>query len=318
MPRERHVLVTGGAGFIGSHLVDRLLEEDFAVTALDNMSTGMLTNVARHMGKGDFALVKADIRNSQVLCEEVKRCRYAFHLAAVADVQKSVRDPLLTDQINVVGTLNLLEACRHADVDLVVYASSCAVYGNAGKKSVREDAPLEPLSPYGASKLAAEKYCLAFHRTYGLPVVCLRFFNVYGPRQRSGPYGGVINKFVRRLMHSRPPIIYGDGEQTRDFVNIKDAVEACILSLRKRNAMGKAINIGSGRCTTINQLAKELAILIGKKDMKPLYRPARLGEVRHSLADITLARKALGYQPSVALREGLQEYVHEYVRTTGR
>jgi len=308
-PRERKVLVTGGAGFIGSHLVDRLLEKDFTVSVFDNMSTGTLANIARHIGNRNFRLVKADVRNARRLREETRRCKLAFHLAAVVDVQKSIEDQPLTDQINVAGTLNLLEACRSADVNLVVYASSCAVYGNAGKTAIREDAPPEPLSPYAASKLAAENYCLAFHRTYGLPVICLRFFNIYGPRQRAGPYAGVVPKFVQRLLHNQPPIIYGDGKQSRDFVSVKDAVNACELSLERRKAIGQTINIGSGRSTTVNDLAELLIDLTHRTHMKPIHRPAREGEVRHSLADMSIAREVLGYRPTVSLRKGLLEYL---------
>ena len=308
-PEERNALVTGGAGFIGSHAVDRLMQKGLEVTVVDNLSTGVLANIREHFGNRRFRLVTCDVRNARRICEEVKRSDVILHLAGVVDVQRSLEDPVLVHDVNVLGTLNVLEACRKADADLLVYASSCAVYGNAGKVRVREDMTPKPLSPYAASKLAAENYCLAFHKTYGLPVVCLRFFNVYGPRQRAGPYAGAVAKFVHRLLRNQPPIIYGNGKQSRDFVNFKDAVNACLLSLQRRKAIGQTINIGSGRSTTVNDLAGLLVNLTHRTHMKPIYRPAREGEVRHSLADMSLAQKALGYKPTVSLKKGLLEYL---------
>ena len=305
----RKVLVTGGAGFIGSHLVDRLIQMSFPVTVFDNMSTGTNANMIQHLGKKNFRLEMGDVRNARRLREEVKRSNVVFHLAALVDIQRSVRNPLLTNEINVLGTLNLLESCRGADIDLLVYASSCAVYGDVVEGRICERVPPRPISPYAASKLAAENYCLAFHQTYGLPVVCLRFFNIYGPRQRVGPYAGVVAEFVQRLLRNRPPIIYGDGKQSRDFVSVKDAVNACELSLERKGALGQTVNIGSGRSTTVNDLAELLIDLTHRIHMKPIHRPAREGEVRHSLADIGLGWKALGYRPTMSLRKGLLEYL---------
>jgi len=316
MSHRDNVLVTGGAGFVGSHLVDKLVGGGLAVTVLDNMSTGALASVSQHIGRKNFRLAKGDVRNALRLREETKRSNIVFHLAAVADVQQSVRYPLHTNEVNVLGTLNLLEACRNTDIDLMVYASSCAVYGDAGRGKIREDHPPRPLSPYAASKLAAENYCLAFYRTYGLPVICLRFFNIYGPRQNLGPYAGVVARFVQRLLRNQPPIIYGDGKQSRDFVNVKDALKACLLSLERRMAVGKAINVGSGRATTINDLARLLIDLTHKTHTKPIYRLAREGEVRHSLASIGLAREVLGYRPTISLKKGLQQYFEWFGKTS--
>ena len=309
MPNGDKVLVTGGAGFVGSHLVDKLVERGFAVTVLDNMSTGALANVSQHIGNRNFRLARGDVRNALRVREETKHSKVVFHLAAIADVQQSVRYPVHTNEVNVLGTLNLLEACRNKDVDLMVYASSCAVYGDAGREKTCEDHTLEPLSPYAASKLAAENYCLAFHRTYGVPVVCLRFFNIYGPRQNLGPYAGVVARFVQRLLRNQPPIIFGDGKQSRDFVNVKDALKACLLSLERKKAVGKAINVGSGRATTISDLARLLIHLTHRTHIKPIHRLARQGEVRHSLASISLARQVLGYWPTIPLKKGLQQYL---------
>jgi len=313
--RGKRVLVTGGAGFIGSPLVEQLMQKCLVVTVFDNMSSGTLANISQHIGKKSFRLVKEDVRNDRKVHEEIRHSDIVFHLAAIVDVQRSLKDPFLTDHVNVLGTLNLLEACRSADIDLVVYASSCAIYGDAGKGKISEDTSPRPLSPYAASKLAAESYCLAFHRTYGLPVVCLRFFNIYGPRQIPGPYAGVVTKFLQRLLRNEPPIIYGDGKQSRDFVNVKDAVKACLLSLERKDAVGEAINIGSGKATTINDLARLLTNLTHKTHMKPVYRSAREGEVRHSLASISLARKALGYRPTISLKKGLHEHFEWFAKT---
>ena len=307
--------MTGGAGFIGSHLVGQLTEKGLVVTVFDNMSTGTFSNIRPHVGKKNFRLVKADVRSAQRVREETKSSDVVFHLAAVTDIQRSLRDPLFVDHVNVLGTLNLLEACRKADTDLIVYASSCAIYGNVGRMRIREDAPVSPISTYGVSKLAAESYCLSFHKCYGLRVVCLRFFNVYGPRQNPEPYASVVARFVQRLLSNKTPIIYGDGEQSRDFVNVKDTVKACLLPLERGNAVGQAINIGSGISITINELARYLMKLTDKVNLKPTHKPAREGEVRHSCANTDLAHRVLGYMPTVSLNDGLQEYIEWFKRT---
>jgi UDP-glucose 4-epimerase len=312
---QKSILVTGGAGFIGSHLVDRLIQKGFMVTVFDNMSAGSRANIGHHIGNKGFRLLRGDVRNAGNVQKAVRGADAVFHLAAIVDVQRSVRNPLLANQVNVLGTLNLLEACRNADIDLLVYASSCAVYGDAGRTSIKEDAPLRSISPYATSKLAAETYCLSFQRTYGLPVFSLRLFNVYGPRQRPGPYAGVVAKFTQMLLKNRPPVIYGDGEQTRDFVNVEDAVNAFMLSLKRRKEAWQAINIGSGRAITINDLAKLLTKLTGKTGLRAEHHPAREGEILNSRADIRLARKALGYSPKVPLETGLRRYV-DWVRAT--
>ena len=315
MTNRRCILVTGGAGFIGSHLVDRLMRKGFSVTVLDNMSTGNRANIGRHIGKKGFRLLRGDVRNAGNVQEAVRGTDAVFHLAAIVDVQRSVRNPLLTYRVNVLGTLNLLDACRNADINLLVYASSCAVYGDAGKTSIKEDTPLRSVSPYATSKLAAETFCFSFQRTYGLPVFSLRLFNVYGPRQRPGPYAGVVAKFTNRLLKNKPPIIYGDGKQSRDFVNVEDAVNAFMLSLKRRRGVGQAVNIGSGRSVTINRLARFLTELTGKTGLRAEHHPMREGEILHSKADIRLARKALGYSPKVPLETGLRRYV-DWVRAT--
>jgi len=309
MSNRKRLLVVGGAGFIGSHLVNRLMERGFPVTVFDNMSTGSLSNLDHHLRKRSLRLVKADICDVEEIRGTVRRSDVVFHLAAAVDIQRSIRDPSETHRVNVEGTLNILEACRKADTELLVYASSCAVYGDKGKVGIEEDAPPKPISPYAVSKLAAEDYCLSFHRTYGLPAISLRFFNVYGPRQGVGPYAGVVVKFVQRLLSRKRPIIYGDGEQSRDFVNVQDVVDSCMLCLARKEAIGQAINIGTGRATTINNLANLLMRHTGKSDLNPIYRPAREGEIQHSRADIRLAKKLLRYAPRVTLKEGLRDYV---------
>jgi UDP-glucose 4-epimerase len=309
MSDRKRFLVVGGAGFIGSHLINRLMKRGFSVTVFDNMSTGSLSNLDHHLKKKSFQLVKADICDVEELRGAVRRSDVVFHLAAAVDVQRSIKDPSETYRVNVGGVLNILEACRRADTDLLVYASSCALYGDRGKVGIKEDVLPRPISPYAVSKFAAEEYCLSFHRTYGLPTISLRFFNVYGPRQRVGPYAGVVVKFVQKLLSGKRPTIYGDGEQSRDFVNVQDVVDSCMICLEGKEAIGQAINIGTGRATTINSLAGLLIRLTGKSGLNPLYRQAREGEIQHSRADIRLAKRLLGYVPRVTLKEGLRDYV---------
>jgi len=299
-------LITGGAGFIGSHIMDRLLKEGYEVVILDNFSSGRVKNIQRHLSSQRLHLVRGDVRNSEDVKKAVKDVDAVFHLAAIVNVPLSIENPLLVNDVNIEGTLNLLEASVKENIQRFIYVSTCAVYGEACYLPINEEHPIMPLSPYGISKFSAEGYCRIFHMIHGLETVCLRFFNVYGPRQSEGPYSGVITQFITRLKRGEAPVIYGDGEQTRDFVYVKDVVEASMLVLECQHFGGEVINIGTGKPTTINQLAKVLAHLLGKADVKPEYAPPRAGDIRNSYADIRKAEEVLGYKPGIKLEDGIR------------
>ena len=300
------ILVTGGAGFIGSHLVDRLIKEDHEVVVLDNFSSGNIENLKHHLQSGMFNLVKGDVRSSDKVKEAIRNVDAVFHLAAIVSVPLSVENPVLVNDVNVAGTLNLLEASSKADVQRFIYASSSAVYGEVDRLPIDERRPTSPISPYAVSKLAAEHYCKVFFQNYGLDTLCFRYFNVYGPRQAGDSYSGVITQFINRLKHRKPPIIYGDGNQTRDFVYINDVVEANMLALKCRHCSGEAINVGTGKPTTINELTNLLTESFGQSRVKLVYKAAREGDVRHSHADIGKAERILGYEPKITLKEGIR------------
>jgi UDP-glucose 4-epimerase len=301
------VLVTGGAGFIGSHLVDQLLSKGLEVVVLDNLSEGYLKNVKQHIGKENFQFVRGDIRDYRLVKELAMDVDAVFHLAALISVPESIKDPAMTDDVNVDGTLNLLKAFADSSVKRFVYASSCAVYGEAESLPIREDCPLKPTSPYGVSKVAAENYVRVFHDIYGLDTVCLRFFNVYGPRQAYSDYSGVITQFLNRVSKNLHLVIFGDGEQTRDFVHVHDVVEANILALRTKRIAGEIFNIGTGMATTINQLADMLLEVTNKTRLKVTHSKPKKGEIKHSVADISKAKMKLRYYPKVSLKEGLKD-----------
>ena len=298
-------LVTGGAGFIGSHLVDRLMKEGYEVIVLDDFSAGKVENIQHHLNSQSFHLVKGDARNLEDVKKAVREVDVVFHLAAIVNVPLSIENPLLVNDVNIGGTLNLLEASLKKNVEHFIYISTCAVYGEARYLPINEEHLIMPLSPYGISKFTAEHYCKIFHQIHGLKTACLRFFNVYGPRQSEGPYSGVITQFISKLRQNKPPIIYGDGEQTRDFVYIDDAIEASMLALKCKRCFGEAINVGTGKPTTINELANVLTEFFGQARVKPVYTAPREGDIRNSYADIGKAEKMLGYKPKTSLMEGL-------------
>ena len=306
------ILVTGGAGFIGSHIVDQLLDEGFKVRVLDNLSTGEKKNLAQHQNNKSFQFIEGDIRNLDLVKNTVKGVDAVFHEAALVSVTRSVEDPILSNEVNITGTVNLLKACVDAHVKRFVYASSCAVYGDTETLPNHENLAPKPLSPYAVDKLAAEKYAKVFHNVYGLETVSLRYFNVYGPRQKYGPYSGVISIFINRLLENKPPIICGDGKQTRDFINVKDVVEANMLALSKRKAVGEVFNISTGEATTINKLTETIQKIMGKTSLKPVHAEPRPGDIKHSYGDITKARRNLEYEPKVQLEKGLSKLVKWY------
>jgi len=305
------ILVTGGAGFIGSHLVDRLMREGYEITVLDNLSTGRIENVQHNLNNPRFNLIKGDVQNSRHVKRAIEDVDTVFHLAAFVNVPRSMENPMLADNVNVRGTLNLLRASLRRDMARFIYMSTCAVYGEARYLPLSEDHPTDPLSPYGISKLAAEQYCRVFNRAFDLKTVCLRCFNVYGPRQFRGSYGAAITYFISRLKENEPPMIYGNGEQIRDFLHVEDAVEACMLSLTTENCTGQVINIGTGIKTTINQLVSLLTKIMRKDHITPVYAESRKGDIKHSYAEISKAQKTLGFKSKVTLEKGLRKLLNE-------
>lgn len=313
MPKSySKILVTGGLGFIGSHIVDRLVKEEFEVTVIDNLSTGRRGNIAYHQNRKDFNFIEGDIRDAALVKRIIKDVDAVFHEAALVSVPHSVENPLLTNEVNVSGTLNLLEACRDADVKRFIHASSSSVYGETETLPKHEKLNPQPISPYAVSKLAAENYVKVYYEVYGLNTVCLRYFNVYGPRQTYGPYSGVITIFINRLLKNESPIIYGDGKQTRDFTYIQDVVEANMLALTRERAIGEVFNIATGNQTTINQLAAMLQQIMNKTNLRTIFTNPRRGDIKHSYADITKAKKLLQYNPKISLKKGLTQLVKWY------
>jgi UDP-glucose 4-epimerase len=300
------VLVTGGAGFIGSHLVDALMARGDSVTVLDDFSEGRRENLRPHLGDPGFRLIEGDIRDEASVEKAMSGVVAVIHQAAMKSVPLSMKKPELAHDINVRGTLTLLEKSLDAGVEKFVFASTCAIYGDAEEMPIREDTPPNPLSPYAESKLMAERSCLKFYDREKLPAVSLRYFNAYGPRQLGGAYAGVMSKFIERLRNNRAPVIYGDGEQTRDFIHVKDLVEATLLALDRSGVEGEAINIGTMRRVTINELCRIFIEISGKRDLKPIYEPARPGDIRHSQADISKARKLLKFRPKISIERGVE------------
>jgi UDP-glucose 4-epimerase len=298
------VLVTGGGGFIGSNLVARLIRDGAEVRVLDNFATGHRENLAEF---GDeIELVEGDIQSYERVHTAVRGCELVFHQAALPSVPRSVQDPLTSNAANVIGTLNVLLAARDEGVRRVVFASSSSAYGANAELPKREAMPAVPISPYAVAKLAAEGYCRAFHEVYGLETVALRYFNVFGPRQDPlSQYSAVIPLFILAFLGDRRPVVHGDGEQSRDFSYVDNAVEANLLAASAEGVAGEAFNIACGERTSLNALLEELRSLTGKS-IEAIHEPGRPGDVRHSHADISAARERLGYEPRVTLSEGLR------------
>jgi nucleoside-diphosphate-sugar epimerase len=300
-------LVTGGAGFIGSHMVRTLLERGERVRILDNFATGKREHLTPLAGRVD--LIEGDVRYLNNVQEAVAGADYVLHLAALPSVARSVRTPIESNDVNVVGTLNLLVAARDAGVKRVVYSASSSAYGNSATLPKEETMPSDPLSPYAVNKLTGELYCRTFTRVYGLETVSLRYFNVFGPRQDpTSQYSAVIPRFIQAALAGQRPVIYGDGEQSRDFSYVQNAVEASLLACTAPGVAGETINVGCGHRVTLNELVGMIARLTGGT-IEPVYEAPRAGDVRHSLAGIEKAGRLLGYTPSVALEEGLRRTI---------
>jgi UDP-glucose 4-epimerase len=310
---SRSALVTGGAGFIGSHLAEGLLAAGWRVRLLDDFSSGREANLV-HL-RGELEVLRGDVRDRALVARALGGVEVVFHEAAVASVPRSVAEPERTHDVNVNGTLGLLECARHAGVRRVVFASSSAIYGDApGLPKVEDMAPC-PLSPYALQKYAAERYGQLFHRLHGLETVALRYFNVYGPRQDpNSEYAAVIPRFATAYLTGQTPVVFGDGEQTRDFAFVSDVVEANLLAADAAPAVGAAVNVAGGRGISLNELLREMGTLT-EVCIAARHEPPRPGDVRHSRADLSRARSLLGWQPRVDLRTGLARTLEHLRRT---
>jgi nucleoside-diphosphate-sugar epimerase len=301
-------LVTGAAGFIGSHLTERLLALGEPVRAFDNLSSGKRDNLATCEGHSGFEFCEGDLRDLETVRRAMKDIEVVLHQAAIPSVPRSVADPLSAHETNATGTLNLLIAARDAGVKKFIYASSSSIYGPKSELPQRETMPPDPASPYALTKFAGERYCQLFSQFYGLPTLSLRYFNVFGPRQDpQSEYAAVIPRFIRASLTGRAPVIYGDGAQTRDFTYIDNAVEANIRAAQS-DASGEALNIACGQQISIKQLLAQIQRLLAIR-ITPHYDAARPGDLRHSLADISRARALINYQPQVSFEEGLRRTV---------
>jgi len=309
------ILITGGAGFIGSHLCDKYTGDKHAVHCLDNFLSGNLMNIKHLLDYKNFKLLKGDIRDRALLDNLMRDVDVVFHLAAQAHVDRSYIEPTLTYEINVTGTQNVLEAARMHDSKRVVFASSSEVYGSALYVPIDEKHPLNAPHPYGKSKMAADRMCYAYIQTYGMDISILRSFNVFGPRQKDLGYGGVISIFTRRVLNNMPPIIYGDGLQTRDYTYIDDTVRAYDMVLNYDQQIREPINFGSGVAVRVIDLANKIIELCGKKGMmEPVCVEQRIGEVERLIADSTRAKNLLGWEPRHTLEQGLRFFIEWYSR----
>src|SRR5215475_3291828 len=303
-------VVTGGAGFIGSHIVEELLRRNETVTVIDNFSTGKRENVKPFEGAAE--VIDADISQAKNLAQILKGAEYVIHQAAIPSVPKSIIDPVKSHEANVNGTLQLLMACRAAGAKRVVYASSSSLYGDSPTLPKHEGMMPNPLSPYGAQKLFGETYCQVFTKSYGLETVSLRYFNVFGPRQdATSQYSGVLALFIPAVLKGRRLTIFGDGEQSRDFTYVKNVVEANLLACKAFGVAGQVFNVACGDRITVNSMLHQINKIVGV-DISPIYAEPRSGDIKHSQADITRAREHLGYEPKVSFEEGLRATIEWY------
>lgn len=300
-------LVTGGAGFIGSNIVKELVGKGRTVRVLDNFATGQRSNIEPFLK--DIELIEGDVRDFWTVVKATKGVDYILHQAALPSVPRSIDNPLTTTEVNINGTLNVLEAARFNNVQRIVYASSSSVYGDSPEMPKNEDMKPMPKSPYAITKLAGEEYCMSFYNLYGLETVALRYFNVFGPRQNPfSQYSAVIPKFINMINNGQNPTVWGDGTTSRDFTYIDNVVFANLLACEKKAAAGNVINIACNKAYTLNQLVEKLNGIMGT-DKKPAHGPEKIGDVKHSLADINKANSILGYTPKIDFGEGLKKTV---------
>jgi nucleoside-diphosphate-sugar epimerase len=297
-------LVTGGAGFIGSNIAEELVRRGAKVRVLDNFIAGKIENLKPFLN--EIELIKGDIRDKKAVAKAIKGVDFVLHLAALRSVAKSVEEPIETHDVNATGTLNLLIAAKESGVRRFIYSSTCAAYGDAKKFPQRETDAVAPISPYGASKLAGENYCMVFAKTLGFEAVALRYFNVYGPRQNpESRYSSVVPAFIFDIMKGKTPVIEWDGRQSRDFVFVKDVVSANLLAVKAKKASGEVFNIGNGYATTIYDLLVNIEKTLSR-NISPMLGPKREGDVRKVYSDISKAKKILGFKPQTTLKEGLR------------
>lgn len=312
MSTKKRILVTGGAGFIGSHLTEDLVKSGYPVKIMDDFSTGSVNNIMELFNYKNFKMIRGSVTDKELVSKATADIDVIFHLAAQVHVDRSVIEPRRTFEVNTLGTLNVLDAALENNIELVAYASTSEVYGSAQYTPMDENHPLNPASPYAASKAAADRLCFSYYNTYKLPVVIVRCFNTYGPRQKGSGYAAAIPKFLRRSLSHLPPIIYGDGLQTRDYMYVKDTVKAYKLVLNSpESVLGQAINFGTGQEISILDLSKTIVQLSGNH-FTPVHTSARPGEVKRLCADITKAKKTLGFEPDYTIKKGLQEFIKWY------
>lgn len=303
---KKTAVITGGAGFIGSHLAEELANRNYQIIVLDDLSTGKMANIESVLAKSDVKFVPGSVTDLALLNKLFQNTDYIFHLAAITSVSRSVEAPLASHGVNITGTLNVLMAAKASKVKKLVYASSAAVYGDTATLPQSEDVLPAPQSPYAVAKLCGEHYCRVFQEVYGLNTACLRYFNVYGPGQDpNSQYAAVIPRFISRVLEGKPPIIFGDGEQTRDFTFVKDAVQATIMAAES-DATG-VFNVGTGHRASINELARLIATIMGSA-VAAVHEKPRPGDIKHSQANISKARE-IGYRPRYSLEEGLRETI---------
>ena len=312
--KKKKVIVTGGAGFIGSNLAEELALRGHQVIIIDNLSTGNLENIQPVLPVGQVDFIEGSITNLPLMQKAFSGADYVFHQAALPSVPRSIEDPETTDSVNITGTLNVLIAARDNAVKKLVFASSSSVYGDTPTLPKTEDMPPNPLSPYAVTKITGEYYCQVFTRIYNLKTVCLRYFNVYGPRQDpKSAYAAVIPLFINAVLSGKSPVIFGDGEQTRDFTFVKDVVEANIQAAESE--VTGVFNLGNSQRITISQLTKLIIDIIKNNNVKPVYKDPRPGDIVHSLADTSKA-KAFGYNPRYSLEQGLKETINSFNKGT--
>lgn len=306
-----NILITGGAGFIGSHLAEKLVKEGHKVKVIDDFSNSTVNNIRGLLNYPNFKLIKGDIRDYSLIKEISNNIDTIYHLAAQIHVDKSITESRSTQEINYFGTLNMLEAMREHDIEKFIFASSSEVYGSAQYSPMDEKHPLDAQSPYAASKAGADRLCYSYFKTYGMDITVVRNFNTYGPKQKDGGYGSAISIFIRRVLNNQPPIIYGDGTQSRDYMYIKDAITAyTLVKENKKKLAGEVINFGTGKDHTILDISNRIIKLCGKDNLKPVHIEQRPGEVQKLCADTKKVRSLLGFKPEYDLEKGLKEYIN--------